>query len=95
MMEHFIKSEARVRRVRASVIGPHVDSFTDCLTRLGFAVTTVRPKVTLHVSNSTRFSCDLDVAHGDRRNSGAASPARQTRAAVPADMNHGCPDVWS
>ena len=47
MLEHVIKNEVRIRRLRSSVIGPHVDSFTDCLTRLGFAVTTVRPKVSL------------------------------------------------
>ena len=47
MLEHFVRNDARVQRLRSSVIGPQVDSFTDGLTRLGFAVTTVRPKVSL------------------------------------------------
>ena len=47
MLEHFIKNDARVQRLRSSVIGSQVDSFTDGLTRFGFAVTTVRPKVSL------------------------------------------------
>ncbi len=47
MLDHFIKNEARVRRLRSSVIGPHVDSFTDGLASLGYAIATVRPKLSL------------------------------------------------
>lgn len=45
MLDHFIKNEATVQRLRSSVIGPHLDSFTDHLASLGYATATIRSRL--------------------------------------------------